>query len=396
MIVKPRIRGFICTTAHPTGCKANVAEQIGYVQDQGGVSDGELKNVLVLGCSGGYGLASRVVSAFGCGASTLGVSFERLPEGNRTATAGWYNNIAFEEAAADAGLYAKTMDGDAFSDEMRESVIETIKADLGKIDLVVYSLASPVRQHPKTGVLHRSAIKPLGETLDIKSVHVDRGEVMQINLDPATAEETADTVAVMGGEDWEFWMDALLEADVLAQGCKTVAFTYIGTQLTWPIYWEGTLGQAKVDLDRASKAIGEKLTAVQGDARVAVLKAIVSQASAAIPVVPLYAALLFKVMKEQGIHEDIISHIYRLFATQLKSGSTLRLDESGRIRMDDIELTDEVQDEVQRRWPLVNSENLDELGDLTGFREDFLKIFGFGFDGVDYAADVDITLGRLG
>ncbi len=394
MIVKPRIRGFICTTAHPTGCAANVQTQIDYVRSQGEISSGEVKNVLVLGCSGGYGLASRVVSAFGCGANTLGVSFEKQPAENKTATAGWYNNVAFEEAAAAAGLYAKTLDGDAFSDEMRARVIETIKADLGQIDLVVYSLASPVRQHPKTGELHRSAIKPLGEALDIKSVNVDRGEVVQVNLEPATPEETANTVAVMGGEDWEFWMDALLAEDLLAPGCKTVAFTYIGTELTWPIYWEGTLGQAKIDLDRASRAIGAKLEGLGGDARVAVLKAIVSQASSAIPVVPLYVALLFKVMKEQGIHEDIISHIHRMFATQLKAGAEMRLDDDGRIRMDDVELSDAVQAEVQRRWPLVDTDNLAELGDLSGYREDFLKIFGFGFDGVDYDAEVDPTLGR--
>ncbi|MEQ9450364.1 MAG: trans-2-enoyl-CoA reductase family protein [Pseudomonadales bacterium] len=395
MIVKPRIRGFICTTAHPTGCAASVQQQIDYVRAQGEISAGELKNVLVLGCSGGYGLACRVVSAFGCGANTLGVSYEKQPEAKRTASAGWYNNVAFDEAARAQGLYARSMDGDAFSDEMRSEVIEVIKSEMGKIDLVVYSLASPVRAHPRTGELHRSTIKPLGEALNIKSVHVDRGEVIEVNLEPATEQETADTVAVMGGEDWEFWIEALLEADVLAQGAKTVAFTYIGTELTWPIYWEGTLGQAKLDLDRASRANQERLKAVGGDARVAVLKAIVSQASSAIPVVPLYVALLFKVMKEQGIHEDIISHIHRLFATQIKAGEPLRLDEDGRIRMDDIELSDEVQAEVQRRWPLVNTENLDELGDLTGFREDFLKIFGFGFEGVDYEADVDPTLGRV-
>lgn len=394
MIVKPRIRGFICTTAHPMGCKANVDSQIDYVRSQGKVSEGELKNVLVLGCSGGYGLACRVVAAFGCGANTLGVSFEKLPTESKTATAGWYNNVAFEEAAAAAGLYAKTLDGDAFSDEMRQQVLDTIAADMGKIDLVVYSLASPVRQHPKTGELHRSAIKPLGEALDIKSVNVDRGEVTQVNLEPATEEETANTVAVMGGEDWEFWMSALQDADLLADGCRTVAFTYIGTELTWPIYWEGTLGQAKIDLDRASRAISEQLSGIGGEARVAVLKAIVSQASSAIPVVPLYVALLFKVMKEQGIHEDIIAHIHRMFATQLKQGAELRLDDEGRIRMDDVELSDAVQQEVQRRWPEVTTDNLDELGDLSGFREDFLKIFGFGFDGVDYEADVDPTLGR--
>ena len=395
MIVKPRIRGFICTTAHPTGCAANVQSQIDYVREQETISNGELKNVLVLGCSGGYGLACRIVSAFGCGANTLGVSLEKQPEEKRTASAGWYNNVAFDQAAAEAGLYARSLDGDAFSDEMRAEVIRTIREDLGKIDLVVYSLASPVRPHPKTGELHRSAIKPLGEALNIKSVHVDRGEVIEVNLEPATPEETENTVAVMGGEDWEFWIEALLGADVLAEGCQTVAFTYIGTELTWPIYWEGTLGQAKIDLDRASRANRERLSAIGGDARVAVLKAIVSQASSAIPVVPLYVALLFKVMKEQGIHEDIISHIHRMFATQLKQGVEMRLDDEGRIRMDNIELSAEVQAEVQRRWPAVTTENLDELGDLTGFREDFLKIFGFGFDGVDYEADVDPTLGRL-
>ena len=395
MIVKPRIRGFICTTAHPTGCAANVQSQIDYVREQETISNGELKNVLVLGCSGGYGLACRIVSAFGCGANTLGVSLEKQPEEKRTASAGWYNNVAFDQAAAEAGLYARSLDGDAFSDEMRAEVIRTIREDLGKIDLVVYSLASPLRPHPKTGELHRSAIKPLGEALNIKSVHVDRGEVIEVNLEPATPEETENTVAVMGGEDWEFWIEALLDADVLAEGCQTVAFTYIGTELTWPIYWEGTLGQAKIDLDRASRANRERLSAIGGDARVAVLKAIVSQASSAIPVVPLYVALLFKVMKEQGIHEDIISHIHRMFATQLKQGVEMRLDDEGRIRMDNIELSAEVQAEVQRRWPAVTTENLDELGDLTGFREDFLKIFGFGFDGVDYEADVDPTLGRV-
>jgi enoyl-[acyl-carrier protein] reductase / trans-2-enoyl-CoA reductase (NAD+) len=394
MIVKPRIRGFICTTAHPDGCAANVQKQIEYVQKQGEVSSGELRNVLVLGCSGGYGLACRVVSAFGCNANTLGVSLEKQPEEKRTASAGWYNNIAFEAAAAEKGLYAKSLDGDAFSDEMREQVIETIKADLGQIDLVVYSLASPVRPHPRTGELHRSTIKPLGEALDIKSVHVDRGEVVQINLDPATEEETANTIAVMGGEDWEFWIEALLQAGVLADGCRTVAFTYIGTELTWPIYWEGTLGQAKIDLDRASRANTERLAGIGGSAKVAVLKAIVSQASSAIPVVPLYVALLFKVMKEQGCHEDIIAHIHRLFATQLSASAELRLDDDGRIRMDDVELSEEVQREVVKRWPLVTTENLDDLGDLTGFRADFLKIFGFGFAGVDYEADVDPTLGR--
>ncbi len=389
MIVKPRIRGFICTTAHPHGCAAHVNQQIDYVAANSSVAAGAFGNVLVLGCSGGYGLASRIVAGFGCGAKTLGVSFEKSPTESKTASAGWYNNKAFEARAEKEGLYAKTLDGDAFSDAMRDQVIDTIKADLGQIDLVVYSLASPVRQHPKTDALHRSAIKPLGEVLDIKTVHVEKGEVSNVALEPATEQEIADTVTVMGGEDWEYWIDALLANDLLAPKAKTVAYTYIGSELTWPIYWEGTLGKAKADLDRASGEIQRKLQAVDGDARVAVLKAIVSQASAAIPVVPLYAALLFQVMKEQGSHEECIEHIDRLFASQLQGSETMRLDDAGRIRVDDLELAEVVQTEVKRRWPLVNTDNLPELGDLAGFREDFLKIFGFGIQGVDYDADVD-------
>ncbi len=393
MIIKPRIRGFICTTAHPAGLAASVNEQIEYVRGQAEV-DGQLKNVLVIGASGGYGLASRITAAFGAGAATLGVSFEKPQSEKKTATQGWYANIAFEEAAEKAGLYARTLDGDAFSDEMKEQVIEVIKADMGQIDLLVYSLASPVRPHPKTGELHRSVIKPLGDPVHIKSLNVDKGEVHEVDLEPATEEETAHTVAVMGGEDWEFWINALSEAGVLAQGFRTVAFTYIGTELTWPIYWEGTLGKAKEDLDRAAAAMREQLGPISGDARVATLKAIVSQASSAIPVVPLYASLLFKVMKEAGTHENIIQHIYRLFATQLAAGVEMNLDDAGRIRVDDWELADEIQDEVRRRWPLVTTDNLSELADLEGFREDFLKIFGFGFEGVDYEADQDPTLGR--
>ncbi len=393
MIIKPKIRGFICTTAHPAGLAASVDEQIRYVESQPAV-EGNFRNVLVIGASGGYGLASRITAAFGAGAATLGVSFEKPPTEKKTATQGWYANIAFEEAARKAGLYAKTLDGDAFSDEMKTEVIETIKADLGSIDLLVYSLASPVRPHPKTGELHRSVIKPLGEAVHIKTLNVDKGEVHEVDLEPATEEETANTVAVMGGEDWEFWVDALSGAGVLAEGFRTVAFTYIGTELTWPIYWEGTLGKAKEDLDRAAAGMRKRLAGISGDARVATLKAIVSQASSAIPVVPLYASLLFKVMKEAGTHENIIQHIYRLFASQLAAGATMNLDEAGRIRVDDWELAPEIQDEVRRRWPLVTTENLNELADLEGFREDFLKIFGFGFDGVDYEADQDPTLGR--
>ncbi|MCZ6617294.1 MAG: trans-2-enoyl-CoA reductase family protein [Gammaproteobacteria bacterium] len=395
MIIKPRIRGFICTTAHPIGCAAHVNEQIAYVRSQGHIQS-DLKNVLVIGSSGGYGLSSRIVAGFGCGAATLGVSFEKAPRQNKTATAGWYNNIAYETSAAGAGLYAVTLDGDAFSDEMKERVIDTLRADLGKIDLVIYSLASPVRQHPRTGALHRSAIKPLGEAVHMKSLHVQRGEVHEVDLEPANEEETANTVAVMGGEDWEFWIEALEKADLLNDGFRTLAFTYIGSDLTWPIYWHATLGKAKEDLDRAAGTISTSLGAVHGQARVAVLKAVVTQASSAIPVVPLYASLLFRVMKDRGLHEEVVHHIHRLFATQLATGVTQRLDDQGRIRMDDIELTDEIQGEVRRRWPLVDTHNLGELADLEGFREDFLRIFGFGFADVDYEADLDPTLGRDG
>jgi enoyl-[acyl-carrier protein] reductase/trans-2-enoyl-CoA reductase (NAD+) len=392
MIVKPRIRGFICTTAHPAGCAANVRAQISSVAP---LANGP-KKVLVLGASGGYGLASRIVAAFGAGAETLGVSFERAPTPKRTASAGWYNNIAFEQAAAERGVYAKTLDGDAFSDAMKAAVIDEIRESLGQIDLLVYSLASPVRQHPRTGVLHRSAIKPLGETFHVKTLNQDTGEVSEVDLLPATEEETAATVAVMGGEDWEFWIDALRDAGVLAPGFRTLSYTYIGSELTWPIYWQATLGKAKEDLDRAARAINERLSDLTGEARVVVLKAVVTQASSAIPVVPLYFALLFRVMKEAGNHEDCIAHIERLFHTALYGDGPVDsyLDDVARIRMDDWELSAEIQAEVTRRWPIVAGHNVGELADLDGIRGDFLKIFGFGIDGVDYEADVDPTVGR--
>ena len=315
-------------------------------------------------------------------------------ERTRPRRRGWYNNIAYEDAAAGRDLYAVTLDGDAFSDEMKDRVIKTVRADMGKIDLVIYSLASPVRQHPRTGILHRSAIKPLGQAVHMKSLHVDRGEVHEVDLEPADEQETANTIAVMGGEDWEFWIEALKDADVLADGSRTLAYTYIGSELTWPIYWQATLGKAKEDLDRAAGTISKSLGVLNGEARVAVLKAVVTQASSAIPVVPLYVSLLFRVMKDRGLHEEVVQHIQRMFATQLATGVTQRRDDQGRIRMDDIELTDEIQGEVRRRWPLVDTENLGELADLEGFRKDFLRIFGFGFPGVDYEEDLDPTLGR--
>ncbi|MDE0062558.1 MAG: trans-2-enoyl-CoA reductase family protein [Gammaproteobacteria bacterium] len=390
MVIKPRIRGFICTTAHPRGCAAHVNGQIEYIRSAGPIDAG-VKNALVVGCSGGYGLASRIVAAAGCGADTLGVSLEKPPSSKRTATAGWYNNLAFEEAVDG---YARTLDGDAFSDELKADAVEAIRNDMGKLDLLVYSLASPVRRHPRTGFLHRSALKPLGETLRMKSLNVDKGEVIEVALEPGTEDDIANTVAVMGGEDWEMWIDALAEADLLAPGFRTLAFTYLGSDLTWPIYWEGTLGKAKEDVDRAAAAITRRLAHLGGSARVASLKAVVTQASSAIPVVSLYMALLFRIMKERGLHEDCIRHIYRLYATQLATGATQRLDEAGRIRVDDVELSEPIQGEVKRRWGVVATENIAELGDLPGFREDFLKIFGFGLAGVDYEEDLDPALGR--
>ena len=392
MIVKPRIRGFICTTAHPAGCAAHVQEQI----DQTVPFDDPPGRVLVVGASGGYGLASRVMAAFGGGAGTLGVSFEKAPTEQRTGSGGWYNNRAFEAAAHARNLYAKTLDGDAFSDAMKGDVVDEIRAHLGQIDLLVYSLAAPVRRHPRTGEMFRSQIKPLDETFHVKSLNVNTGEVHDVHLEPGNAQDTAATVAVMGGEDWEYWIEALRSADVLAPGFKTVAYNYIGSELTWPIYWNATLGKAKEDLDRARAAIDRQLAAVGGEAHVAVLKAVVSQASAAIPVVPLSISVLFRVMKELGNHETILQHIQRLFGDQLYGGGLRALDEAGRIRVDDLELCDAVQEEVKRRWALIATGNLDELADLPGYRRDFLKIFGFGLDGVDYDAEIDPLAPDLG
>jgi enoyl-[acyl-carrier protein] reductase/trans-2-enoyl-CoA reductase (NAD+) len=390
MIVKPRVRGFICTTAHPVGCAAHVAGQVRHVAGRPALAGGP-RNALVIGCSAGYGLASRISAAFGAGAATLGVSFEKAPTEKKTATAGWYNNRAFEAEAARAGRWARTLDGDAFSDELKAEAIETIRREMGPIDLVVYSLASPVRRDPETGETWRSAIKPIGETFHVKTLDVDHALVHEVDLEPATDEEIAATVKVMGGEDWERWMTQLADAGVLAPDCRTVAYTYIGSELTWPIYWHATLGKAKEDLDRAARAIQEQLAPGGGAAHVAVLKAVVTQASAAIPVVPLYASILFRVMKEQGVHEEVVEHVQRLFETQLYGAGDLRLDDAGRIRVDDLELSEAVQTEVKRRWPLVTTENLADLADFEGFRADFLKIFGFGFAGVDYDAEVDPT-----
>ncbi len=384
MIIEPRIRGFICTTAHPAGCAMNVRQQIAHVAAKDPIS-GAPKRVLILGCSAGYGLASRIVAAFGGGAATVGVSFEKPPTETRTASAGWYNNRAFEAEAAKAGRKAITVDGDAFSDAVKAETIAAIREQLGQVDMMVYSMAAPARVHPRTGETFRSAIKPLGAPVTVKTLNTDKGEVFETELIPATAEETAGTVAVMGGEDWEMWVEALAAAGVLAPGFRTLSYTYIGSELTWPIYWKATLGKAKEDLDRAAAAIRDRLGS--NAARVVSLKAVVTQASSAIPVVPLYGVVLFKVMKEMGLHEGCIEQIDRLFRTVLPGAPAL--DEAGRLRLDDWELSEPVQAEVTRRWAEIATETLPELADLAGFRADFLKIFGFGLAGVDYAAEAD-------
>ena len=391
MIIEPRIRGFICLTAHPAGCAAHVRQQIEAVR-AGGPIDGAPKRVLVLGCSGGYGLASRIVAAFGGGAATIGVSFEKPPAETKTATAGWYNNLAFEREAAAAGLTCATLDGDAFSDAMKARTAEAIRALVGQVDMVIYSMAAPVRTDPKTGETYRSAIKPLGAPVQVKTLNTDKGEVFDTELAPATEAEIAATVKVMGGEDWELWISALAGAGVLAPGFQTLSYTYIGSALTWPIYWKATLGRAKEDLDRAAAAL--RAAHGQDAARVVSLKAVVTQASSAIPVVPLYGVVLFKVMKAMGLHEGCIEQIdrlfrTRLFPTRLAAAAAPPLDDAGRIRLDDWELSEAVQDEVTRRWPLLTTQTLPELADLATFRADFLKIFGFGLEGVDYAADLD-------
>ena len=395
MIIKPRIRGFICTTAHPVGCATNVSTQIDYVRGLDTITGP--RNALVVGCSSGYGLASRITAAFGCGSGTLGVSFEKAPSGNKTGSAGWYNNVAFERRAEQAGLYARTVDGDAFSDEIKQQTIDAIRSDIGEIDLLVYSLASPVRKHPRTSELYRSSIKPLGNVFSSQTLNFDlmsgNAKVVDIELDPAGADEVDATIAVMGGEDWEYWIEALQGAEVLASGFETVAYTYIGNELTWPIYWDGTLGRAKEDLDRAAGEISNKLKGTNGRADVAVLKAVVTQASTAIPVVPLYFSILFRVMKERDCHEDCIAHIHRLFKEQLYSNQLKRTDEIGRIRMDNHELDADIQAEVQRRWSKINTGNVAEFADLRGFREDFFRLFGFGIESVDYDADIDVLTG---
>jgi enoyl-[acyl-carrier protein] reductase/trans-2-enoyl-CoA reductase (NAD+) len=387
MIIEPKIRGFICTTAHPEGCAQHVQEQIDFVKQNKTIQGP--KKVLVVGASTGYGLASRIVSTFGSGADTIGVFFERPASGNRTASAGWYNSAAFEEQARAAGRYAKSINGDAFSDEIKAETIELIKEQFGQVDMVVYSLASPRRTHPHTGETYASVLKPIGKTYTNKTVDTNNGTVTEVSIEPATEDEINQTVAVMGGEDWEMWIDALEAANVLADGAVTVAYSYIGPEVTYSIYREGTIGRAKDHLEATAQKLHDRLSKKGGRAFVSVNKALVTQSSAAIPIVPLYISLLFKVMKEKGLHEGCIEQLYRLFDERLYTGGETEVDEKGRIRVDDLEMIEEVQAEVDALWNKVNTENLQELSDIEGYRADFLKLFGFGVEGVDYNKETD-------
>ena len=392
MVIQPKVRGFLCTTTHPTGCLENVRRQVAHVQGKGEIADGP-KRVLVLGASTGYGLASRITAAFGSGAATIGVFFEKPGSERKPGTAGWYNSAAFHQLAEEAGLYAKSFNGDAFSDEMKARVISLIKEELGQVDLVVYSLAAPRRTHPKSGEVFNSTLKPIGRATTQKGVNTDKEAIQDFHLEPATQEEIDHTVAVMGGEDWEMWMTALAEAGVLAEGIKTTAYTYIGEKITWDIYWHGTIGAAKQDLDRRVAGIRERLAPLGGDARVSVLKAVVTQASAAIPAMPIYLAILFKVMKARGVHEGCVEQIDRLFRDRLYGDGLL--DDEGRLRVDQLELDPAVQAEVAGIWEQIDTDNLKSLADFDGYRQEFLQLFGFGVEGVDYAADVDPNVAIL-
>lgn len=386
MIVSPKIRGFICTTAHPEGCAAHVQEQIDYVKSQPPLANAP-KRVLVVGSSTGYGLASRIVPAFGGGAATIGVFFEKEPTDKKTASAGWYNSAAFEAAAAKAGLYAKSFNGDAFSNEMKQRVIEAIRADLGQVDMVVYSLASPRRVDPNTGEVYKSCLKPTGGTYTNKNLNTDKKEIEPVTIEPASEEEIAHTIKVMGGEDWQLWIDALAEAGVLAEGFRTVAYSYIGPAVTWPIYTDGTIGRAKLHLEETAQALNARFGAAT--AVVSVNKALVTQASSAIPVVPLYISLLYKIMKAKGLHEGCIEQITRLFAQHYGAPGGPTLDEKGRIRIDDWEMREDVQAEIDRVWDAVTTENIDDISDFAGYQQEFLRLFGFGLPGVNYDAETD-------
>jgi len=388
MIIKPKVRGFVCITAHPEGCARHVREQIQVVQQKGPIRKGP-QSVLVIGASTGYGLASRITAAFGSGAATFGVFFERPSTKGKPASAGWYNSVAFEKEAHAAGLYAASLNGDAFSDELKSEAIERIGKEMGPIDLVVYSLASPRRTDPVSGETYRSCLKPIGEAFTANNLDTDRKTVSPITIEPASQEDIDATVKVMGGEDWERWMTQLEDAGLLAEGCLSVAYDYVGPEVTWPVYHNGTIGKAKEHLRDTARRIDALLKVKRGSAFISVNKAVVTQASSAIPVVPLYISILFKVMKEKGLHEDCIDQIDRLFRTQMYNESALLFDEEGRVRMDDLEMKAEIQEEVKRLWPHVSTDTIDAETDFSGYQENFLRLFGFGLEGVDYDAETD-------
>jgi enoyl-[acyl-carrier protein] reductase/trans-2-enoyl-CoA reductase (NAD+) len=390
MIVKPKIRGFICTNAHPVGCATNVQLQIDYVKAQGMLNNAP-KNVLVIGSSTGYGLASRITAAFAGGANTLGVCFEKPPTERKTGTAGWYNTAGFHAKASAQGLYAKTLNGDAFSKEIKQQVIDTLKADMGKVDLVIYSLASPRRTDPETGEVYKSTLKPVGQSYKTKTYDTDKNLIHEIALEPANEDEIQQTIKVMGGEDWELWLDALGEADLLADNCKTTAYTYVGKELTWPIYGQATIGKAKEDLDRAAADIVKTNVSKNVQAYVSSLKALVTQASSAIPVMPLYISLIYKVMKEEGTHQGCIEQIYDLFTDKLTQ-SQPKVDELGRLYMNSKETNDATQAKIKSLWDQVSQENFHELSDYEGYHHEFLKLFGFDLSGVDYEAEVETLI----
>jgi enoyl-[acyl-carrier protein] reductase/trans-2-enoyl-CoA reductase (NAD+) len=385
------MRGFICLTSHPKGCEQSVKNQIEFIKSKGTIEGA--KKVLVIGASTGFGLASRITSAFGSNAATIGVFFEKPPVEGRPGSPGWYNSAAFENEAHKAGLYAKSINGDAFSNEIKKQTLDLIKADLGQIDLVIYSLASPVRVHPVTGVMHRSVLKPIGSTYTNKTVDFHTGIVSEISIEPCQGDDIDNTVAVMGGEDWAMWMKELKDSNLLAPGATTVAYSYIGPSLTEAVYRKGTIGRAKDHLEKTAFEITDSLKSIDGKAYVSVNKALVTQASSAIPVIPLYISLLYKIMKAEGIHEGCIEQIQRLFHDRLYTGKPIPTDEAGRIRIDDWEMRPDVQQKIADLWKLATTESLSEIGDLSGYKQDFLNLFGFGFEGVDYLADANEMVG---
>ncbi len=387
MIIKPKIRGFICTTAHPEGCFKAVEAQINYIKLQTEFSGP--KRVLVIGASTGYGLASRIAATFGSDAKTIGVFYEKPAEGGRTASAGWYNSSAFEQIAHHDGHYAKSINGDAFSQEIKDETAALIKNDLEQVDLVVYSLATPRRVHPLTGQVHTSVLKPTDSTFLGKTVDVFRAQVKDITIEPASDEEIADTVAVMGGEDWEMWIDFLSKENLLADDVQTVAYSYIGPELTYRLYKEGTIGQAKINLKSTADKLNQKLKSIHGQAMVSVDKAVVTQSSAAIPIVPLYISILFKVMKANGTHEGCIEQMYRLFNEHLYAENPPARDQDGYIRVDDLEMQEDIQAQVTALFEEITTDTLMELSDLKGYQDEFYRLFGFNMPGIDYDVDVN-------